>query len=415
MIFLIIKKLIYYNTGYINTIINKRMSQHKFMDFIYSYTEKYDKYRKTLLQDSLLDDNTYESLMLQFHKENIIEFQEKIEQIQNSKIMSFNQSGIITKKLNIDLKNKLLENINLFSNKQIPDYHPGSDNKVQDIIHPSLYPLQINLNKEFNSDIVQDYWNRPYEDSKYQWLPSEFGIDQDGKCNIESYINNLPFTLENAELYKSIQELFEYTLTEFEKVWFKAQQDNSTNISLRNRKLQVITKIVKISLIDDNLIGAWHVEGMSHENIIATASCTLEQDTELNAELFFKRTYTEGEAESLTFNTHQNPSTELVELLNKTYIPLGKVQITEDDLIVFPNSHIHKVDMKINENTKCIKSRTILVFWLINPDIRITSTKDIEQQDYDINQAYINRLELMKERTLHKQSFNQRELNLCEH
>ena len=60
-------------------------------------------------------------------------------------------------------------------------------------------------------------------------------------------------------------------------------------------------------------------------------------------------------------------------------------------------------------------SRTIIVFWLINPNIKIISTKDIAQQDYDIKKAYKNRLELMKERTYYKQTFNQRELNLCEH
>jgi hypothetical protein len=67
-----------------------------------------------------------------------------------------------------------------------------------------------------------------------------------------------------------------------------------------------------------------------------------------------------------------------------------------------------------NNGTK-EQSRTILVFWLVNPDFTIKSTKDIIQQDYDINKAYENRLELMKERTFYKQTFNQRDLNLCEH
>jgi hypothetical protein len=59
--------------------------------------------------------------------------------------------------------------------------------------------------------------------------------------------------------------------------------------------------------------------------------------------------------------------------------------------------------------------RTIIVFWLINPDIKITSTKNIKQQAYKLETAHNIRLELMKERTYYKQSFNQRELNLCEH
>jgi len=66
-------------------------------------------------------------------------------------------------------------------------------------------------------------------------------------------------------------------------------------------------------------------------------------------------------------------------------------------------------------SSKLEQSRTIIVFWLINSNIRITSTKDIKQQNYSLLKAHEIRLNLMKERTYHKQTFNQRELNLCEH
>jgi hypothetical protein len=60
-------------------------------------------------------------------------------------------------------------------------------------------------------------------------------------------------------------------------------------------------------------------------------------------------------------------------------------------------------------------SRTIIIFWLINPNIKIIFIKDIKQHNYDIRKAPINRLELMKERIFYKQKFNQRKLNLCKH
>jgi hypothetical protein len=66
-------------------------------------------------------------------------------------------------------------------------------------------------------------------------------------------------------------------------------------------------------------------------------------------------------------------------------------------------------------SSKLEQSRTIIVFWLINSNIRITSTKDIKQQNYSLSKAHETQLNLMKERTYHKQTFNQRELNLCEH
>jgi hypothetical protein len=82
-------------------------------------------------------------------------------------------------------------------------------------------------------------------------------------------------------------------------------------------------------------------------------------------------------------------------------------------IVIFPNSHVHKIDMMSSKISK--QTRTIIVFWLINPNIQITSTKDIKQQNYSLDKAHKFRLELMKERTYHKQTFNQRELNLCEH
>ena len=87
-----------------------------------------------------------------------------------------------------------------YSKKSKKNYHPFSNKKVRDIVHPSLFPYIKGISK-FNScyaeeksslynDDNTDYWNREYENSKYQWLPSEFNIDKNGKCKIESYINN---------------------------------------------------------------------------------------------------------------------------------------------------------------------------------------------------------------------------------
>jgi hypothetical protein len=259
-----------------------------------------------------------------------------------------------------------------------------------------------------------DFWNRPYKLSKYQWLPSEFKIDVNGKCKIESYINNLPITENN--LYKNIEELFEELFEEvlpyFENIWSSINK-NKVDTSLKNRNLQVITKIVKIKLKENqDLIGAWHVEGMSHENIVATVSITLEQTENFLASIYFKRTYLKIE-ENILLNSIYNPYSELNKMLNTLFIPLGKINIKQGNVIAFPNSYIHKINMK--NNGKNEQERTIIVFWLVNPNIRITSTKDINQQSYNILEAKKNRLELMKERTYYKQSFNHRDLNLCEH
>lgn len=350
----------------------------------------------------------------------------KLENLQKKKCSSFTQSGIINKVINNKIKITLLEQINQFKNTIKIDYHPGSYNKVLDIIHPSLYPLIKKVQKSYSK---YDFWNRHYEASNYQWLPSEFKITNDRKCKFSSYINNLPIS--QAEMYQQLELLFESILPEFENMWsyincYKlynyegAYLDANKNdgkykqLYFTGQTIQIITKIVEITLEGKQVLeGAWHVEGMSHENIVATASCTLNQDSLFETLLYFKRTYSVVEAGTLVESTCQNPCQNFRTLLNNILIPLGRTNIKTNSLVVFPNSHIHKVDMKNNSTKK--QTRTIVVFWLINPNIKIKSTKDIKQQSYDIKEAHKHRLKLMEERTYYKQSFNQRDLNLCEH
>jgi predicted DNA-binding WGR domain protein len=422
--------------GYVE-ITNKNIFKieniNEYINFLLKISYKYCDYREVLYKKNPYEYNYYNNeekyekflnkCMEEFHNKNKKSIEKQILFIQNKNIKPFNQSGVIISNIPKNIKNSVLKSINNFSDKSIIDYHPNSNNKVRDIVHPSLYPLITNIKKTKEKT---DYWGRTYENSKYQWLPSEFSIDKDGKCKIDSYINNLPIT--ETEIYNNIEKLFEFILPQFENIWsyIKAIKLYSGDILgatkdiaykqlfLKNRKLQIITKIVKIELNNkDSLEGAWHVEGMSHENIVATASCTLEQDKNFDAKLMFKRKYTINEAFKILLGTCQNPPNELDKLLNEGTVPLGKSNIKDGSLIIFPNSHIHKIDMESKNKSK--QTRTIIVFWLINPDIKIKSTKDIKQQNYNIKEAYKTRLKLMEERTLYKNSFNIRDLNLCEH
>lgn len=400
--------------GYVKKGAKINLDTNPFIDFLIKIGDKIgsemDKLHKS-------NDTDYVNKMTIFCNKNFSSLDKQIDDFQNKKIQHFIKSGVIVKNINNKFKNDLLNDINLYAKKIKPDYHPGSNNKVLDIVHPSLYPLVLEKTKRFPE---LDFWNRPYEHSKYQWLPSEFKIDSAGKCKIMSYINNIPISEES--LYNNISMLFETVLPYFEDIWsytnsfeiykddwIKVADTKFKKISLKNKNLQVITKIVRISLNSDELLGAWHVEGMSHENIVATATYTLEQES-IETELYFKRMYGLKEVQTIIENMPQDPPEELKSIL-RTLVPLGKVKISEGTLVLFPNSHIHKINM----TSKKSGYRTIIVFWLINPNIKITSTKDIKQQAYALETAHNVRLELMKERTYYKQSFNQRELNLCEH
>ncbi|MCO4770027.1 MAG: DUF4246 family protein [Deltaproteobacteria bacterium] len=61
--------------------------------------------------------------------------------------------------------------------------------------------------------------------------------------------------------------------------------------------------------------------------------------------------------------------------------------------------------------------RRIVVFWLVDPEVRILSTTEVPRQQRVIPReaALAARLEFMEERRRHKQSHNVREVSLCEH
>lgn len=105
-----------------------------------------------------------------------------------------------------------------------PDYHPGSDNKVIDIVHPSLYPLKYGTTPyyatkdsdlsiiEFNEkEIKIKYGVERWGVSKnYQWLPALMSWSKNPynskRYVFQSYINNLHPKYES--LYHTIEDIF---------------------------------------------------------------------------------------------------------------------------------------------------------------------------------------------------------------
>lgn len=99
------------------------------------------------------------------------------------------------------------------------DYHPGSDNLVVDLVHPSLYHLEYGRTKildgeklsvcEYSDDIgnfkvaVSD-WGIS---EKFQWLPAEMKLDSSKKFHFDSYINNL-HPIKYQSLYGFISDIF---------------------------------------------------------------------------------------------------------------------------------------------------------------------------------------------------------------
>ncbi|GFF34443.1 hypothetical protein IFM46972_04225 [Aspergillus udagawae] len=119
------------------------------------------------------------------------------------------------------------------------DYHPGSDDKVVDLVHPSLFPLVYGRTKVLGDKLIglddcflyvgQGEMTRisdspperlrrmtdhdPYS-RHFQWLPCEVKFNGNGECQIASYINNL-HPAKHRDLYHVIEKI----LTQIIPLW----------------------------------------------------------------------------------------------------------------------------------------------------------------------------------------------------
>lgn len=147
----------------------------------------------------------------------------------------------ISQDLRQDLINavKPLEDV---SSKQ-QDWHPGSNEKVLDLVHPSLFPLVYGRSKIL-PDSITDLENyiaksgsgvvvpvpaegealgvhyssflRNLYSRKFQWLPCE--VDVASELKITSYINNLHHS--NKALYATLEKILQQILPLWDEMLF---------------------------------------------------------------------------------------------------------------------------------------------------------------------------------------------------
>ncbi|KAJ2912988.1 hypothetical protein MD484_g7416, partial [Candolleomyces efflorescens] len=144
-------------------------------------------------------------------------------------------------KLGLQEAVKSLENVP----KKLKDWHPGSDKKVLDLVHPSLFPMIYGKTKVLKigekavglhdsvkrcgeGEILQnDEENPPRANAtrkmgsstwkhlrveayslKYQWLPCEVDISSADGARISSYINNL-HPIRHSDLYGLVEKVID--------------------------------------------------------------------------------------------------------------------------------------------------------------------------------------------------------------
>jgi hypothetical protein len=115
------------------------------------------------------------------------------------------------------LKTGLLSQISTLENSITDvDYHPGSNNQVVDLVHPSLFCYVKGVTEIRNVDSLP----APTTDAVFQWLPSEFTVHRAAdqtveRVSIDSYINNLSQET-NPHLYESIAQIFDKLVPQFD-------------------------------------------------------------------------------------------------------------------------------------------------------------------------------------------------------
>lgn len=330
------------------------------------------------------------------------------------------------------------------------DYHPGSGTRVRDLVHPSLWPYVEGrsvlatpvVDPTVDDQSGHDRFGRSFERSRYQWLPTPFAVAEDGTVRAQSYVNNLdpvrhPDTVQDlCALFATALPLIESVVGYVEGTQFFREGDEVEDESelpeldgpepkpappmpLRGRELLVIPKIVEYRLgAGETHEGVWHVEGMSHEHIVATCVYVLDRDPALiGGRLEFKRPYTVEEAGRLFWSADQSRPAPVGALVEEGTIPLGGVETPAGRVLVFPNSHIHKLGKLSLAPGATEGKRQVIVFWVVDPNVRLPSTREVAPQQGTISreEALAMRLELMEERRRHKETLNVRVVNLCEH
>jgi len=143
-----------------------------------------------------------------------------------------------------------------------PDWHPNTNEMVQDLVHPSMYPLVYGRSRVLKDEVVgvedavekwagkgdvidKDTWEHDPQRNRlnygvgsgavppnfwsatYQWLPSNVAFQEDGTVRFTSYINNL-HPVKYAEVYRTIEKLITVALPAWDQCLAVATRYDST-------------------------------------------------------------------------------------------------------------------------------------------------------------------------------------------
>ncbi|KAL4760379.1 DUF4246 domain-containing protein [Aspergillus foveolatus] len=274
------------------------------------------------------------------------------------------------------------------------DYHPGSDGKVVDLVHPSLFPLVFGRTRVLHDKVIGI--DNCLTAERFQWLPCNVEFGSHGECQIASYIKNL-HPARHKNLYHIIEQIITRTIPlwnvslasqgdlprriSYDRVSYPSDEESEPEYSSddfderheewRNNppqsnmhkqvdlREQYRDKGLQVNKPDYEG-GAWHIEGQLNERICATAIYYYDFENNIFKESVMNRTT------SLVFGFELSEGRSDYEQITQD---LGWVSCRMGRLLTFPNILQHRTG-----------HRKILALFLIDPSRRIISTANVPPQ-----------------------------------
>ncbi|KAK6098491.1 hypothetical protein MT418_8432 [Batrachochytrium dendrobatidis] len=294
--------------------------------------------------------------------------------------------------------------------------------------YTKMVPCDILLSTRLVSDTPIIRGNPEFISRKFQWLPSEFCVEQDGSVTINSYINNLN-PIWHRDMYKCIAKIFKCFVPMFESLFrtmdpmfkyidihngiqgyespnrsyyngmrsdtqvtrsvyvpilpkhFESKYESAKPVSLRDRNLQVIVKLTNIQLTPSKPKydkGDWHIEGPINESIAAIGLYYYDVENITTPKLDFREAVDRFERRKASEMYWEDVYDTDRESLRNQYI--GSLELPNGRCVVYPNRYQHKEQsFELADPTQPGHCK-ILTFFVVNPVCRIVSTAHVAPQ-----------------------------------
>ncbi|KAJ8324237.1 hypothetical protein O5D80_007433 [Batrachochytrium dendrobatidis] len=294
--------------------------------------------------------------------------------------------------------------------------------------YTTMVPCDILLSTQLVSDTPIIDGDFEFISRKFQCLPSEFRVEQDGSVTINSYINNLN-PIWHRDMYKCIAKIFKCFVPMFESLFrtihpmfkyidirngingyeppnqsdygdmepdtqvirpvyvpilpehFEPKYESAKPVSLRGRNLQVIVKLTNIQLTPSKPKydeGNWHIEGPINESIVATGLYYYDVENITTPELDYREAVDRFDRQKASNMYWKDVYGIDQESPQNQYI--GLLEVSNGRCVVYPNRYQHKEQsFKLADPTQPGHCK-ILTFFVVNPVCRIVSTAHVAPQ-----------------------------------